>query len=277
MFRRIIGVSMRVYRASPFYPWCGKALALLLAFVMRPKGSVVTEVDGVKFDLDLREVIDSSLYYSGTFEPLAEKMIASIVRPGMMTIDVGANIGYHTFRLAKLVGPQGLVLAIEPTSYAFEKLERNLSLNDFPNVRLIRAGLSYRDEGDVEVRFRSSYRLDGKDEVRNEKVRIVTLDTLVKEQSLARVDFIKLDVDGYEVKAFAGAQETLQRFRPPILFELGPEGVRANGDDPEALLKQLWGLGYRLQTESGRETPDAASVFAAVQPGEGLINLLATP
>lgn len=277
VFRKFIGLSMRQYRASPFYPWCGKALARSLSLLTCPSRSAMAEVNGVQFDLDLREVIDSSLYYSGSFEPQAEKIIDALVRPGMVAIDIGANIGYHTFGLAKRVGPQGVVVAVEPTSYAFDKLRRNLSLNDFANVRLVRAGLSDHDEGEVETRFQSSYRLDGKDEVRTETGRLLTLDTLVREQGLGRVEFIKIDVDGYEAKAFAGAVETLKRFRPHVFFEFGPQGIRDRGGDPEAILHLLWGLGYRLSSENGRATPDVDSVFRAVQPGQGLINLLATP
>jgi FkbM family methyltransferase len=276
VFRNAIGLSMRLYRASPFYPSWGKALARLLSVVSSGDRHTVTEVNGVKFDLDLREVIDSSLYFSGSCEPQAEKVIASVTRPGMVAIDIGANIGYHTFTLAKLVGPQGIVVAIEPTSYACEKLRRNLSLNDFANVRLMNVGLSDRDEGEVEARFRSSYRLDGRDEVRSERIRLVALDSLVGEQQLKRVDFIKLDVDGYEAKVFAGARTVLERFHPYIFFEYGPQGVRENGGDPEEVLHLLWRLGYHLRTENGQETPDVASVMRAVQSRDNL-NLLAIP
>jgi hypothetical protein len=92
---------------------------------------------------------------------------------------------------------------------------------------------------------------------------------------LARADVIKMQVDGYEAKVFEGARRTLERFRPPIFFEFGPQEIRGNGGDPEAVLRLLWGMGYRLSTEDGRDTPDAESVFRAIR---GInINLLAMP
>jgi len=276
MFRHGIGLAMRIYRASPLYPRLGRSLAKVLSWVA-PKKAVQATVNGIRFELDLREVIDSSLYYSGTFEPHAEAIMASVVATGGVVIDVGANIGYHTFALARTVGPTGNVTAIEPTTLAFEKLERNLALNDFPNVRLIRCGLSDRDEGDVQVEFQSSFRLDGKPDLRKETVRLVTLDSLVKELGLTRLDFIKIDVDGYEAKVFAGAKETLTRFRPIIFFEFGPGLIRDAGSVPETLLELLFGLGYQLETETHKPTPDIAAVFGSVQAGIGIINLLATP
>lgn len=276
--RKLVGFLMRLYRKSPFYPWCGKALARLLATFPHSDSPVTVVVNGVRLELDLREVIDSSLYYSGSFEPLAEKIIAEITRSGMVAIDVGANIGYHTFALAQHVGPSGLVIAVEPTSYAFEKLERNLALNDFQNVRLFRVGLSDKDYGETEVRFQSSYRLDGKHETRSERVQIITLDSLIREQGLTRVDFIKIDVDGLEGKIFAGAQELLKRFRPWIFFEFSPSGIRSNGSDPKDLLRMLWDLEYTIQTDTGQAlSADASSVYRSILPGTGLINLLAIP
>ena len=276
VFRILIGWAMRIYRASPLYPRAGKILAWLLARLTRPRGSTLGVIDGVKFELDLCEVIDASLYYSGSFEPQAEKLMAAVVRPGMTVLDIGANIGYHTFRLAKLVGPLGFVVAVEPTSYAFDKLQRNLSLNNFNNIHLAKVGLADRDLGEIDVTFRSSFRLAGKDEVRTERIRILTLDAVVGNQLLTQVDFVKIDVDGYEGKVFAGATETLTRFRPTVFFEFWPDSVRANGDDPSALIRLLFALGYQLSTEDGVRTPDETSVMKAIPKGRW-INLLAAP
>ena len=279
--RKFIGFLMRWYRKSPLYPWAGKSLAHLLAAFMPQSttNSLATiELKGAVFELDLREVIDSSLYFSGSFEPLAEEIIANSLSAGMVAIDVGANIGYHTLAMAQHVGSLGLVVAIEPTNYAFNKLERNLSLNNFHNVRLLRVGLSDKDYGETEVCFRSSYRLDGKDEIRNEIVRIMTINTLVLEQGLTKIDFMKIDVDGFEGKIFAGAQELLKRFRPILFFEFSPSGIMSNGGNPEEILNMLWDLGYDLQTDTGEKLPRVVSaVYRTVLPGTGLINLLAIP
>src|SRR5215471_17503279 len=90
--RGLIGASMRIYRASPLYPRLGYLLAKLLAIVTGNKPRIVTrEIDGVKFELDLREIIGASLYYSGSFEPEAEATIAAVLKPGMTAVDIGAN------------------------------------------------------------------------------------------------------------------------------------------------------------------------------------------
>src|ERR1700744_4645117 len=85
--------------------------------------------DGVRFDLDLAEGIDFAIYLGGVFERGTAQALSRLVEPSSLVVDIGANIGAHTLRLARLVGPQGRVLAFEPTDFAFQKLQRNLALN----------------------------------------------------------------------------------------------------------------------------------------------------
>lgn len=269
---------MRVYRRSPLYPRLGRSLARVLALTTRwqRNRSVIHEINGIRFDLDLNEVIDASLYYSGTFEANAEKAIAASVQPGMVAIDVGANIGYHTLPLAKLVGPAGRVIAIEPTSRAFTRLQRNAELNAFSNISFVKVGLGDQDLGPTEVAFQSSYRLDGTAQDIRETVTLTTVDAVVREQNVTRVDFIKIDVDGFEGKVFRGAAETLRRFKPRILFEITPSAMKENGDDPLTLLYELHSLGYTFTTEAGQPITDLPAL-AAKPAGSGSENLIAIP
>ena len=71
----------------------------------------------------------------GAFEKRTVAAYSRLVRPGMTVIDIGANIGAHTLPLAKLVGPTGRVIAVEPTIWAVERLRANLDLN--PPLRAI--------------------------------------------------------------------------------------------------------------------------------------------
>jgi FkbM family methyltransferase len=272
----IIGFTMRSYRSSPLYPRLGRHLAQVLAVVARWHGGepVRKVVDGITYDLDLSEVIDSSLYYSGTFEAKAEQMIRSMLRPGMVAIDIGANIGYHTFRMAREVGCAGTVVAIEPMTRAYTRLRRNHELNAFSNIEFLHLGLSDVELGDVEVDFRANYRLDGRIDSAPERVRIATLDAIVDEQSLAKIDFIKLDVDGFEGKVLRGAQSTLNRDKPTLFFEISPAAMTSNGDNVRDLTGQLAGLGYSFDNEDGEPIRDLAA-FCSRIPGDLSANVLA--
>jgi FkbM family methyltransferase len=259
-FEPCVGAAMRAYRSSPLHPHLGGVLAALLGRMTLGERMVVKEVRGLQYELDLSQVIDASLYYSGSFEPLAEKALERLARAGMVAIDVGANVGYHALPLARRVGDTGLVLAVEPSGRAMRRLRRNAELNGLQNVRFLRMALGDADLESAMLRIRSSYRLDGRDRPELQRVRVRTLDSLVGDEGIARLDLLKVDVDGFEARVFAGAEQTLARFRPSILFELVPQEVRRLGEEPEEVLSRLLSLGYRLYTEDGRpiEDPGAA-------------------
>jgi hypothetical protein len=137
-------------------------------------------------------------------------------------------------------------------------------------------GVSDRDQGPTEVRFQASYRLDGTDLTANETVVIHTLDTVLKTNGIGRIDFVKMDVDGFEGKVIRGAQETLAKHRPVLFFELTPAAVRANGDNPDEVLRTLLGLGYTMRTDAGAPIDDIDAYLAKIAQGYG-INMLAVP
>jgi len=237
--------------------------------------TVQKEVDGITYELDLGDVIDSSIYYSGTFEAGTEAAIVSRLRTGMTAVDIGANVGYHTFRIARAVGPTGVVLAVEPMSRARTKLLRNASLNSFGNIRVSDVGLAEAERGVQSVAFENSYRLDGSVDTVHEEVRLTSLDTLVAESGLDRVDFVKMDVDGYEGKVLRGARDVLRRWTPVLVFEISPGAMADNGDSATELVVQLEALGYKLTHEDGSQIADLKALLNRV--GDYSINLVAEP
>lgn len=252
---------MRLYRRTPLHSEkVGKILARILHLVTRNHGDQkkIKEINGVVFELDLDQVIDASLYYSDTFEENIERLIASSLKPGMVAMDIGANIGYHTFRMAKLVTGTGRVYAIEPTQRAFNRLLHNADLNpEIKNVSYLKFALSNSDLGILPVTFESSYRLDNSKDADTELVEFLTLDSLSQREQIPHVDFIKIDVDGFESKIIDGAQRLLSRTpSPTLLLEINPSEMVRNGDDPEELTAIFTRVGYKFQTEYGEPISD---------------------
>ena len=273
----MLGQLMRLYRASPLHPRLGAGLARLLGLLTRHLPSPqVRIIDGIRWELDLSEVIDASLFFSGSFEPRAERTIASHLRLGMTAIDVGANIGYHTLRMARSVGAGGQVIAIEPAARAVVRLRRNLALNEFPNVEVVAVALADHDAELAELRLQSSYPLSGRGVADRVLVRVAQLDTLVLERQLNRVDLIKIDVDGQEARVLRGARGTLERFRPTLFFELTPSVVEAGGDSVEELFASLLALDYAVSDERGKRQQEPVRQARRLPHGAGC-NLLAVP
>jgi len=154
--KSMIGVMIRIYRRTPLYPaWGGRLAAVLARFNRLTAGSTFVHDTGrFRLHIDLDQIIDSQIYYAGTFEPNTVATIEHLLKPGSVAIDVGANIGYLTMVMADRVGAGGRVVAFEPTPWAYARLADNLGLNDMPQVKPVRmAGPSHQ-----KTAFRSSSR-----------------------------------------------------------------------------------------------------------------------
>jgi len=165
-------------------------------------------------------------------------------RPGMTVIDIGANIGAHALRLARLVGNSGHVFAFEPTSYAFRKLARNLSLNSLPQIKAFQIALSDENARGREIHFRSSWPTDGRYQVRTDRVDFTRLDDWCESEGVRHVDLIKVDVDGNEFPIISGAMALIERCRPILVMEAVGPHFEDDARNPYLLLAEF---GYRFR------------------------------
>jgi FkbM family methyltransferase len=150
------------------------------------------------------------------------KFISDLVAPGETVIDGGANVGVFTVLFGKAVGDTGTVIAVEPFPESAAMNLRNIVNNSLRNVRLRVCCLSdlcgsqsfYLHKGKP-----NSFSLldDGSSASFNS--RVTTIDKLVADEGLTRVDFIKLDVEGVEEETLKGAENTIRRFNPTLLVE----------------------------------------------------------
>ncbi len=180
------------------------------------------------------------------------------VRPGMHVLDIGANIGVFTLLLARLAGPGGTVRAFEPAPDLYRALAASCAANDAANVTTFPFGLGEVDEdrplrrsafnsGDNRVSADASA-----DEAGTERIRLRRGDGLLPAPITA--DFIKIDVQGWELHALRGLRELIARSeRLEIYLEYWPEGLRSAGTEPSALLAFLRGEGLTIL----RPLPDA--------------------
>ena len=274
---KIIGVCIRVYRRSPFYPRLGSLLAKMLSLKQKmvPRKPFIHNLGEYKIWIDLNEVIDANVYYAGSFEPDTERVFAQKVRAGDTVLDIGANIGLHTLSLAHKTGEKGKVIAFEPSRWACERLMKNINLNGYRNIRLENLGLSNVPASGVSLTTRSSYRLDGKIKVHSEIADFTTIDSYCAEQQILCVDFIKIDVDGFEAKILKGAEQILRQSRTRIIFELGPKYLLEAGDSSEELIAYLKGLGYTFFEESSLSPFENLSEAAKKIPSGSTINVYA--
>ncbi|MBS1753249.1 MAG: FkbM family methyltransferase [Ferruginibacter sp.] len=165
--------------------------------------------------LDGREVgVTPNILTDGYWESWITKFIAGIVQPGFICIDAGANFGYYSLMLAELCGKDGKTIAIEPNSHIAKLLFFTSKLNQhkFTVVQKALANKKSNLTLFVPPDFWGSGTIRKnklEDHIEKEKIDADSMDNIVNELQLPRVDFIKMDCEGAEPMIFEGMKATL--------------------------------------------------------------------
>jgi FkbM family methyltransferase len=182
-----------------------------------------------------------------------KRLYLSIVQRGDIVIDAGANVGYFTMLFADLVGRHGEVHAFEPVPATFQLLSENIRrFPSYRNVRLNCAALGDRDQrtdilipqGDYGqaalVRHRDGSWREA--EIVSTNTEMLRLDQYA--QHLARIDFVKCDVEGAELLVLRGGEATLRRCRPKIYLEIEERWTSSFGWNSSDVFRFLRDVGY---------------------------------
>jgi FkbM family methyltransferase len=199
----------------------------------------------------LREPVAFHLLVDGVYEPLVAEYLAAALRAGSILIDVGANVGCFAVPLSRRVRPGGGVLAVEASPRVFPYLERNVKSNGCDNVWTVHAAAHERD-GTADFYEAPSEKFgmgSMAPQFHTHPVTVPTrsLDSLAGELGLARVDALKVDVEGLEAVVRRGAEQLLRTFRPPVVFEFCDWAEeRVTGTNRGDAQRVLLDLGYRI-------------------------------
>lgn len=181
-------------------------------------------------------------------EPEIE-VLTKFLGPGKTMIDVGASYGIFSLVSGRLVGETGTVLSFEPAQATYQVLERNLAINHLPKSNAMRMALSdkpgklrlYHDADSS----RNSLAHAGASED-YEEVEVRTLDSVVQDLGLTRIDFIKIDAEGADEQVCRGASEILKKFHPPVFFEQNQGAASQLGLEGHGTAAFLASLGYEF-------------------------------
>lgn len=219
--------------------------------------AVINDYDGtLSFKLDRSAYMGSAIYWLGYHHISEHLAIMPFLKPDAVFIDIGANTGEFALIAAKRLA-RGQVLAFEPFPPMFHILEENVALNRFRNVRLFPCGLGQTpsvvpfygaDDHSLHIgtheglttMYASATRakIVGQGDIRR-------FDDIAAEQQLARLDSMKIDVEGAELPVLQGAIKSLRRFHPAVLIEINEEMFQAAGYTTADLMTFMQDLGYR--------------------------------
>jgi FkbM family methyltransferase len=237
-------VNSTGFRRNP----CGVIFRVFLWELYRLLNLEVPYIYDKRFPISLRpnEGVSRLVFYFGVSEPDLFDFYNDYLRPGMTVLDVGANIGLHALYMANRVAPRGRVHSFEPSPMIFDRLSRHVEASKLANICCHPFALGpkageiffHQVESDTSRSFLS-------DTPSKEMVCIRTLDAVSKEICLDKIDFLKLDVEGFELGVLHGSHQTLDEGRIEVIqVELDVHSLARNAANADGVFSFLTKKGY---------------------------------
>jgi FkbM family methyltransferase len=211
-----------------------------------------------RFFVDIASNLGFPLLAEGTYEPEMVNVIKGCLSPGGVFVDLGANEGFFSVIGSKLVGHDGVVLAIEPQSRLQPIIKKNLSLNGCKNVEVLPLAINFESKpltlnlssdmntGSTSVTRTTRYPL------LKEDVSGITLVEVFRRYSIDSCDLLKVDIEGYEYEAILGSPELFKEKRIKALaLELHPQILSRRQLSPNVITSFLEECGYRIEPSLG--------------------------
>ena len=213
-------------------------------------------IDKTEMWVDLRSAVGRAILVKGMFDYEIWNIIRSKLAPGSVFVDVGANVGYYSMLASNLVGPFGRVHAFDIDPRPLKCLRRNRNICNNKNMEIhetavgddVGAGylLAMPDCGHSAVHKTGSGR----------KVPMLSLDSWLKSlDEKARIDVIKIDVEGGELAVLEGARNLISTFQPLIVCEAQSDGASVLSVSQKELLNFFADVNYLTYFADGVHTP----------------------
>jgi FkbM family methyltransferase len=228
---------------------------------------------------------DRSLYLlmhrMGIMGAQERRILGSFIRAGMTVVDVGANLGLYSLAMADVAGPAGRVISFEPDPDLCSLLRTNCAANRAANIEAVQAALGRASDKMTLHRLTLNSggnhlgSQNGGEIGRTVLVEVAAFDSLFPG---VRPDFIKVDVQGWELNVLRGMERTLAASDPVIFLEFWPEGLRRAGNSPGEMFSLVRDLGFRLYSCDGWAELDESSfvAMAARFSGSRFVNLISS-
>lgn len=240
-------------RHYPLKSGCGSIANGVIGRWLDPIGGPDAEVSlvGGRAVVPSGDHVGRAMRYLGDLDPKVSWVVDQVVRPGDVALDIGCNLGLISLRLAARVGRNGLVHAFDPQPRMQEYFRRTLALNPGIPIVLHPIGLG-TETGTLRLAIprdnagSASLRPEAAEQpgMQLVDVPVRSLDDYADEIGLSQVDFIKMDVEGFEAQVIKGACGLLSRTRPRVIL------LEENAPDPKTglspALQALLDLEYAL-------------------------------
>lgn len=251
LVRKIIGFVLRHVRSKRIsnmilWPIYRRIFGRGYEETISPLPGILMRVYG-----DMPDMVNKVLLFMSDFLPLAwepvTSRIVSMLAPDIKTVVIaGSHLGYYPLLVAS-VNSNALIYAYEPDPINFERFSKNIAINRFSNIKVIKSALG--NKMGEELMFFDSGQSSLIDTHRNNTkkgmVKIETLDGLCAREDMIP-DLIILDAEGYEQHIIKGGRRTINSTHPDFIFEINPRSLHAAGSRAEGLCNDFISQGYTI-------------------------------
>jgi len=228
------------------------SLKFIFKHVSQFKGlQTYTTYRNIQLKLSLEEAFHLGLLYYGVINPYETKILEKILKKGDVVFDIGAYVdGWYTILPARIIGNSGHIYSFEPHPVFFKRLKDNVTMNNLKNVTLVEKGMYDKSQkvsffasaGCSSVIQEHAESYNGRAEKMT--IQTTTIDTFIEKNKLKKVDLIKIDVEGIEMKVLKGGEKMFKKMYPDILLEIVDKQLKLGGSNKETVLSFLKKLGY---------------------------------
>lgn len=215
------------------------------------------QIEGALMWVDPISQFARKLAETNGYEPEMKDTLHRFLGPGKRFADIGANEGYFSVLAAKIVGPFGGVIAVEPQTRLQEVIKKNLMLNNLNNVKTIQSAVSdYKGEAQIHLTPNTSTGSSGlakstRYRLQQETIPVNTVESILNVGGFSVVDLLKMDIESFEYEAILGARKILKTHCIKALaIELHPKLIRARGKEPNKIEDILIRSGYKKDNDA---------------------------
>ncbi len=215
------------------------------------KTNFITKYDTtLKIKVNLSDWIQQQIFFLDYSDINGISFLKKTLKKDNVFIDIGANIGAYTLIASKLVEKTGMVIAFEPVNTINKMLIENIMMNDLTNITVEKKAV-YDQNTNLEL-FISNEQNMGMSSILNhshesgekQKIEAITLDNYVQLKKLAKIDLVKIDIEGAEIHALKGMKQSLVKFKPTLIIEIS-DGILENSSvKSNAIYDFLFDLNY---------------------------------
>lgn len=262
-----IGKHRPIYELILWYMRCfpGTFLKEYLRFGVighTDRFTLYTNYDGITFDLDLADFLQKMIFCFQYYEHQYVKICKRLIPRGGIVMDVGANIGQYALLASKLAGSEGYVYAFEPGESLLLTLRRNIVLNASNNIEVLPVAVgndkgrySYYPPSSTDNQGTGSLIHDPTGKSRSTtpiQVNMVRLDDFCEERKINNVDFIKIDVEGFDLEVLKGSRTILlNNPRVVVMVELADDNLKAMGIGANDIRQFMLDLKFQMYKVTG--------------------------